>query len=1454
MIKMPKINRIRIANIQYDKKIIKDLMLNCYSGENVLLNLANGGGKSVLVQLMGQPIMPESKIHGREVYSYLSPDQPSYILIEWKLDNTEKTYLLTGIVMSKQLSSDDMNKTKYFTFINEYKKSNEFDIKNIPFIEKQENVTIYKSFETANKLINENKNIESLRTFGRQDQREYRKKLAEYGIFANEWKLLSKINENEGGVDELFKDCKTSDSLVNKWILKTISDSNEAEGKELREMFVSLMQEIIEKESNIKEKETLEKFKKEIQEYEEVVKDLTEKLNEEKEVEININNMYLNLQKLSQENQQKIEQIENQILQNEKDLQQIDYEEISEEYYKKQSDLEAIREEKDKKQEELEIQKQNLEKAKYEYKLQKVAYIHEKEKEATAKIQALEQARTNLQNKNGTDNEIIQIEYNLQEQYKKEEQKLQESLNKIEQENKQIKENISKWKIQKEQTQKNIAEYSNKIGSIQQKIEQFKQEEKNVFQKMNIMLTRNLLNELEEKEVQKINESLEKQEQDLKTKIQENEEQIQLLSKNIKEANEKQEENNEKIEELTSKHTQKNIQYKEFLEKEEEIKQILKYHRIEESIYQKQVYEPIIKEKYLENKRKLEEQINKINKVKETLTDLQEGRLHNSKQIREILEKENIEYITGEEYLKKQQEKYQKELLEKNPILPYCYIVTKEDLEKIKKLDIKEETNKIAPIITYENIDKVMQKEKQIIKVEEIYLLSLYHKECFSENANQYKEKLEEQLENYKIRKEDTEKQVNKIKNHLEIVSAFNYEEKDKKEIEEEKLSLERQIKDKKEENQNHKENKEKWEQEIENKKYENQEKSEQLKENKQQKEDFLKYIENNTYYMENEKEKQNCENQIETNTKENENIENKIEEADKKSKENVVNKSSLTHKLEEITEKQIKIPKREEGTLLNISIEELEAKYEILNNEYKQNMDEINKELANWNKIKEEKAKERQKDYGDLREEDYISIIYSEEMEDLAKEKKEEEENELEEVRKIADNKINSYIRIETQFQETNNNLKKIGKEEPISASQIKGNYEKRRENIKEANQEGRKNQKEYMEKNKKITYQINEIARKIDIKNIEQELQKIEIEKVDLQELLSKYTQLKKENQINKDISYRKNLEINNNYKNKHRIINTFLENVKIQDGQAGTFETYYHIYEKIGQSVEKLTEYIAIVNLSLQNIEKDKKNILEHAIKQGKMLYEEMKKISESSRIKIGERYVQILKIDIPQELKDYVEKRIENHIETCIQDLREECKSTEDITKTIESKVMTQLSDRKLLNLTLDIETIKVKLYKFDIENKNSGLRQWEEVIVENSGGQKFIACFALLSALTQYTRKKELENMGEDEKAETSKVFILDNPFGKTSSKHLLEPMLEISKRFNTQMICLSDLSQSSITDKFTLIYQLALRSSKYTNNSFLNIEDARINGDVAVDTSLEQVYLRSNVEQLNLFE
>ena len=52
---MPRINRIRVANIIYDnaKKQIHDMTIDAF-GLNTLLILRNGGGKTLLTQLVMQ--------------------------------------------------------------------------------------------------------------------------------------------------------------------------------------------------------------------------------------------------------------------------------------------------------------------------------------------------------------------------------------------------------------------------------------------------------------------------------------------------------------------------------------------------------------------------------------------------------------------------------------------------------------------------------------------------------------------------------------------------------------------------------------------------------------------------------------------------------------------------------------------------------------------------------------------------------------------------------------------------------------------------------------------------------------------------------------------------------------------------------------------------------------------------------------------------------------------------------------------------------------------------------------------------------------------------------------------------------------------------------------------------------------------------------------------------------
>jgi len=102
-----------------------------------------------------------------------------------------------------------------------------------------------------------------------------------------------------------------------------------------------------------------------------------------------------------------------------------------------------------------------------------------------------------------------------------------------------------------------------------------------------------------------------------------------------------------------------------------------------------------------------------------------------------------------------------------------------------------------------------------------------------------------------------------------------------------------------------------------------------------------------------------------------------------------------------------------------------------------------------------------------------------------------------------------------------------------------------------------------------------------------------------------------------------------------------------------------------------------------------------------------------------------------------------------------------------------------------------------------------------------------------------------------EKMSAKKVFILDNPFGATSSEKFLDVMQTLSKKFDIQLICLSDLHQSSITNKFNVFYQLVLRNSLYANRASLKISDINVNGDIHKNIKLEHAVVQ--IGQITLF-
>lgn len=55
-----------------------------------------------------------------------------------------------------------------------------------------------------------------------------------------------------------------------------------------------------------------------------------------------------------------------------------------------------------------------------------------------------------------------------------------------------------------------------------------------------------------------------------------------------------------------------------------------------------------------------------------------------------------------------------------------------------------------------------------------------------------------------------------------------------------------------------------------------------------------------------------------------------------------------------------------------------------------------------------------------------------------------------------------------------------------------------------------------------------------------------------------------------------------------------------------------------------------------------------------------------------------------------------------------------------------------------------------------------------------------------------------------------KVLIMDNLFVQTNASHLLTPLMDMAKKSNTQLICLTGLGGESIYNRFDNIYVLNL--------------------------------------------
>ena len=239
---------------------------------------------------------------------------------------------------------------------------------------------------------------------------------------------------------------------------------------------------------------------------------------------------------------------------------------------------------------------------------------------------------------------------------------------------------------------------------------------------------------------------------------------------------------------------------------------------------------------------------------------------------------------------------------------------------------------------------------------------------------------------------------------------------------------------------------------------------------------------------------------------------------------------------------------------------------------------------------------------------------------------------------------------------------------------------------------------------------------------------------------------------------------------------------------------------------QSYDNLMEKLEV---DISMVEKEKSKIVELLEDYIKEVHQNLGKIDHNSTITIRERPVKMLKIQLPAWEEN------ENLYQVRLQDMIDEVtlKGIEIFEKNENAQEYfgTRITTRNLYDTVVGIGNVQIRLYK--IEEQREYPITWAEV-AKNSGGEGFLSAFVILSSLLYYMRKDESDLFADRNEG---KVLLMDNPFAQTNASHLLKPLMDMAKKTNTQLICLTGLGGESIYNRFDNIYVLNLIAASLRN-------------------------------------
>ena len=1435
---MPQIAKIRIVNFQYNdgNRLIADELYNFENEDqkpsDTLINLANGGGKSVLVQLMMQPIIPRAKVAGRRIESFFTKaTDHCYVVAEWAKDGSRER-LLTGIAMAASDSSADTDsdrgfQIKYYTFLSEYQddRSN-YTITTLPLSQKENGRFIPAAFDEVRNLAK--KSGGRLERYSSDDSVRWRERLAQFGIVQNEWHMTEKLNSNEDGLSQFFASLKTSDAVIDELILPRIeekqSHSTSKDDSSLETMLLSYAKQFSRQQDTIRERDILAGFLEMLAGAKESAEGLWTS-NDSMEKCIAALFAYADaLEAKIEEQNQEEKRLEKELTDFDETIRHIRWEKVSDDFYTREEELKEKSAEHEAAERAKTKAKDKLEEAKMQVRLLECARYYRQLREKESRLLEIIEAIAEKENNTESANRLASLKYSAYLAIQAELERIAPQLEELLKEKVDIEQCIEELETSITSLQQKIDAGKTAVTKAETKLESQINDNNDMVERLSIETFRMLDGRYPADELERWRSDTQKEEQSVIAAI-------EAVNNEIVQLEMRREKIPEEIADVKTKAKELQLSLRKAND------ELAEYHSIEgnlRSLYQKYGLDDALRftdhaanylsEQRAQNDAYIEAELRKIEATEEAIAAVRRGTLHIPKLLSEYLDSTGVYYTSVEQYILAQKEKTLltdeacTNFLERYPFAAYGVIVDSADDRNTVCIESNNQwLPALLPIFTKEDIEAMLQGEERSFAS-----IAAYSKEYFLDSAA-YAAVLQDELCEHMERKSTLEERRKTFDADAAIVKTFaaydmDWEQKKLDEIK----GLDASARITKEQLDGLLTDQTEIKENISSKRKEEKSYSSELSRIQGLLADYERLIVRLQTETALRIELENAEKRL----YECQNLQNqKLEEQSEKD----TRFRKIQNGLEALNAENCNLRKGLETVAGAEETPIVAGEWRLLLERYSALLSAQNDDLKRLNEDRErlltdidDKKKEIRR--RNCEQEEYENLIYTEALEAEANREKEAADAEAQ----IAfDNfqKVNFvYANAKSAYDAVAERLKEFGGE-PLPLSEVGKAF----------------NERIATAENKKAGINFAITAVKDNLSKLYKIQGKTENE-VERHSRPAKYSaitlELDCESQLNwiikqigvctekvakgKRVLNRIFEEMSSAYGSEStdvRLAISSMQALLTASGKEMHGDRYYTLYEHIDANKHTAELRISQIETDLMEFSRTKDDLVRQCLIQGQQMYEGLMKLANNSKVKVQGKRRQMLKFDIPDAVDENIARAsIAAEIEKGTQEIVAKATGNDGIESEMRRIAARTVGSKRLLRKFIGAENIVLRAYKIDQNPDNSGYRTWEQTQVNNSGAEKFVVYFAVILALMAYTRDDAMDIK------DNRSVLILDNPFGPISSRHVLEPMFEISRNYNVQMICLSDISKSDIVSCFSVVIRAVVKKFALSSREQLTHE------------------------------